>query len=133
MFRHPPAPISIGEEVGQISWRSAAMKGVLVNVPNPKAFMFFLAYHLSSDAAWQIPTQLFTLGMVYTVSCSVVYMLVGYGARIVLSTRPTAACFVSRESGNIMLLILQGHSYSSGNFSGSSLVPHNQATRSEGG
>ena len=43
--------------------------------------------------------------MVYTVSCSVDYMLVGYGARIVLSTRPTAACFVSRESGSIMLLL----------------------------
>ncbi|HFE7193560.1 TPA: LysE family translocator, partial [Klebsiella pneumoniae] len=58
-----------------------------------------------SDAAWQIPTQLFTLGMVYTVSCSVVYMLVGYGASIVLSTRPAAACFVGRVSGIIMLLL----------------------------
>ncbi|HBT5241863.1 LysE family translocator [Klebsiella quasipneumoniae] len=108
MLRHPPAPIAVGEEVGQISWRSAAMKGALVSGLNPKAFMFFLAFlppFTVSDAAWQIPTQLFTLGMVYTVSCSVVYMLVGYGASIVLSTRPAAACFVGRVSGIIMLLL----------------------------
>jgi threonine/homoserine/homoserine lactone efflux protein len=46
MLRHPPAPIAVGEEVGQISWRSAAMKGALVSGLNPKAFMFFLAFLL---------------------------------------------------------------------------------------
>lgn len=82
------------------------LQGSLVSGLNPKAFMFFLAFlppFTTATASWSMPIQLFALGMIHTMSCSVVYLLVGIGARLVLSARPAAARFVGRLSGVIML------------------------------
>lgn len=45
------------------------------------------------------------LGIIHIESCVVVYLLVGFGARSVLGTRPRAARTVSRLSGTAMILI----------------------------
>ncbi|GAA4717872.1 hypothetical protein APR04_003095 [Promicromonospora umidemergens] len=43
--------------------------------------------------------------MVHIAGCAVVYLLAGYGARRVLTTRPTAVRVVTRASGAAMILI----------------------------
>jgi threonine/homoserine/homoserine lactone efflux protein len=45
------------------------------------------------------------LGMVHVVSCAVVYLIVGFGSKEVLQTRPGAARIVSQISGALMIII----------------------------
>ncbi|MNP80488.1 hypothetical protein D3C76_1786050 [compost metagenome] len=45
------------------------------------------------------------LGLIHTISCGVIYLLVGFGSQAVLHTRPAAARFVSRFSGAAMIII----------------------------
>lgn len=108
LLRQPVGPVTHTEDTTTGSRLSAAAKGAMVSGLNPKAFVFFLAFlppFTVAGAAWALPMQLFILGMIYTLSCLVVYMLVGYGAHIVLSTRPEATRVVSRLSGVIILLL----------------------------
>ncbi|ENT4821174.1 MAG: LysE family translocator [Klebsiella michiganensis] len=108
MLRHPPAPATAQENLRNESWLRVALQGALVSGLNPKAFMFFLAFlppFTSPSVSWSVPVQLFALGIIHTLSCSVVYMLVGVFARLVLSARPSAARFVGRLSGIVMLLL----------------------------
>lgn len=106
MLRNPPGPVAEDRTSPNESWYKVALQGSLVSGLNPKAFMFFLAFlppFTTATASWSMPIQLFALGMIHTMSCSVVYLLVGIGARLVLSARPAAARFVGRLSGVIML------------------------------
>lgn len=106
MLRDPPDPVAEGHSSENNSRRKVALQGALVSGLNPKAFMFFLAFlppFTTAAASWSMPAQLFTLGMIHTMSCSVVYLLVGIGARLVLRARPTAARVVGRLSGVVML------------------------------
>jgi len=108
MLRQPVESMSDKENIRLDSRLSAAAKGALVSGLNPKAFLFFLAFlpaFTAAEAVWSLPVQLFTLGMIYTLSCLVIYMLVGYGAYRVLSTRPEATLLVSRLSGGVILLL----------------------------
>jgi len=101
LLRQPVVPAIHAEDTTG-SRLSAAVKGAMVSGLNPKSFVFFLAFlppFTVVGAAWVLPMQLFILGMIYTFSCLVVYMLVGYGAHIVLSTRPEATRVVSRLLG----------------------------------
>ncbi|MNP76756.1 hypothetical protein D3C76_1740550 [compost metagenome] len=49
--------------------------------------------------------QMIALGLVHTVSCGVIYLLVGFGSQAVLQARPAAAQWVSRFSGAAMIII----------------------------
>ncbi|TAT61827.1 LysE family translocator, partial [Enterobacter cloacae] len=42
------------------------------------------------------------------ITCTLVYLLVGYGSKAVLATRPLAARAVSMASGGIMVAIALG-------------------------
>ncbi|MCT8348617.1 LysE family translocator [Photorhabdus temperata] len=82
------------------------LKGVGVSGLNPKVFLLFLALlpqFSDPKSSWPLPTQILTLGSIHIVSCGVVYLLVGYGSRVVLKTRPAAAKLVSRISGAAMI------------------------------
>ena len=46
-----------------------------------------------------------TLGGIHLVTCTLVYLLVGYGAKTLLATRPQMAQKVSIASGMIMVAI----------------------------
>jgi threonine/homoserine/homoserine lactone efflux protein len=43
--------------------------------------------------------------VMHLITCTLVYLLVGYGSKAVLATRPQAARLVSMASGGIMVLI----------------------------
>jgi len=90
------------------SWARWAIKGLCVSGLNPKVFLLFLALlpqFAHASAPWPVPLQMMALGLVHTISCGVVYLIVGFGSQAVLHTRPAAAMFVSRFSGATMIII----------------------------
>lgn len=104
---HPPTPHAANTQVSQSRARWI-LKGVCVSGLNPKVFLLFLALlppFTDPTAAWPVWLQIVALGLLHAFSCAVVYLLVGFGSRSVLQTRPVAARFVGRLSGAIMILI----------------------------
>ena len=107
MLRNPATPVSGSVQVAD-SWSRWAWKGLCVSGLNPKVFLLFLALlpqFTDPLSTWPVPAQIVALGGLHAVSCGVVYLLVGFGARAVLQTRPGAAQRVSQTSGAIMILI----------------------------
>lgn len=90
------------------SWLHWATKGACVSGLNPKVFLLFLALlpqFTEPAGSWPVPVQIVALGLVHSLSCGVVYLLVGFGSQVVLTARPAAARFVSRLSGTAMIII----------------------------
>ncbi|HEK1691230.1 LysE family translocator [Pseudomonas sp. p106] len=88
-----------------------ALKGFCVSGLNPKVFLLFLALlpqFTDPQSSWPVPVQILLLGLVHLCSSLVIYLLVGYGAKAVLSTRPEAAKWVGRLSGTVMILVALG-------------------------
>ncbi|ROR14598.1 LysE family translocator [Erwinia sp. JUb26] len=107
MLRHPSAPTAATDEVDDSRWQWA-LRGLCVSGLNPKVFLLFLALlpqFIDPLGSWPVPIQMTALGLLHIVSCSVVYLLVGYGSKAVLQTRPEAALLVSRISGFLMIVI----------------------------
>ena len=107
MIRHPSTPESGSVQVADSGLRWA-WKGLCVSGMNPKVFLLFLALlpqFTDPLSVWPIPAQIVALGALHAFSCGVVYLMVGFGAKAVLQTRPSAAQNVSRVSGAIMIVI----------------------------
>lgn len=106
LLRDPPVPTAGDEEaIGARQW---IVKGFGISGLNPKALLLFLALlpqFTSRTAAWPIPAQIATLGLVHMASCGIIYSLVGLGSRAVLKSRPSAARVVGRISGTIMIVL----------------------------
>ena len=84
------------------------MKGLCISGLNPKVFLLFLALlpqFTDPTGSWSIAVQMSALGVMHLITCTLVYLLVGYGSKAVLATRPQAARLVSRASGGLMVLI----------------------------
>lgn len=108
MLRNPPVPHAAASQGPGSSRAHSFIKGTLVSGLNPKAFMFYLAFlppWTSTAASWSIGVQILALGVVYTASCAVVYLMVGFGANATLRARPGAARTIGRISGAIMLVL----------------------------
>jgi len=85
-----------------------AFKGFCVSGLNPKVFLLFLALlpqFTDPQSSWPVPLQIVLLGLVHLCSSLVVYTLVGYGAKLVLGSRPGAARMVGRLSGVAMIAV----------------------------
>jgi threonine/homoserine/homoserine lactone efflux protein len=107
MVAHPPVP-SAGDPQKDGRWTRWAIKGFCVSGLNPKVFLLFLALlpqFTNPTANWPVPVQILMLGLVHILNCGVVYLLVGFGSKAVLSTRPRAAQNVGRISGAVMIAI----------------------------
>ena len=90
------------------NWRQWAVKGLCISGLNPKVFLLFLALlpqFTDPTGSWSIAMQMSALGVMHLITCTLVYLLVGYGSKAVLATRPQAARLVSRASGGLMVLI----------------------------
>ncbi|MFU8927362.1 LysE family translocator [Acinetobacter puyangensis] len=109
LFLHPAVITS--DDHGSIQSRptqSWFIKGFCVSALNPKVFLFFLALlpqFIDSSSSWPIVYQIVLLGLIHIFSCGVVYLIVGFSAQKLLSSRPRAAQIVSRISGALMVLI----------------------------
>nr|WP_180204779.1 LysE family translocator [Pseudomonas sp. SbOxS1]NYU04773.1 LysE family translocator [Pseudomonas sp. SbOxS1] len=107
LLARPATPHADGIQVSSSSMRWA-LKGLCVSGLNPKVFLLFLALlpqFADATAAWPVPIQMIALGLIHTVSCGVIYLLVGFGSQVVLKARPAAARGVSRFSGVTMIII----------------------------
>jgi threonine/homoserine/homoserine lactone efflux protein len=103
-----PATARADETQEPGSWKRWAFKGLCVSGMNPKVFLLFLALlpqFADATAPWPVPIQMIALGLVHTVSCGVIYLLVGFGSQVILKARPAAAQWVSRFSGAAMIII----------------------------
>ncbi|CRI56512.1 LysE family translocator [Pseudomonas sp. CCOS 191] len=106
-----PAVPEAGAGGGQDSGSRWAFKGLCVSGLNPKVFLLFLALlpqFTDPQSSWPLPLQILLLGLVHLGSSLVIYLMVGYGAKAVLRTRPAAAQAVGRLSGGVMILIAVG-------------------------
>lgn len=107
VLKNPPVPAK-GLQQGQASWGRWTIRGFGVSGLNPKVFLLFLALlpqFTDRLAPWPLPAQIIGLGMVHVVNCGIVYLLVGFGSKTILRTRPQVAEAVSRLSGAIMMAI----------------------------
>jgi threonine/homoserine/homoserine lactone efflux protein len=107
MLARPSTPHA-DETQASGSWKRWALKGLCVSGLNPKVFLLFLALlpqFADATAPWPVPMQMIALGLVHTVSCGVIYLLVGFGSQVILRARPAAAQRVSRFSGAAMIII----------------------------
>lgn len=68
-------------------------------------FLALLPQFTDPSSTWPLPLQILLLGLVHLFSSLVVYLLVGYGAKAVLRSRPAAARLVGRVSGSAMMVI----------------------------
>jgi len=107
LLRQPSLPVAWqgGETRSSARW---ALKGLCISGLNPKVFLLFMALlpqFTDPQGAWPLPLQMAMLGLIHVGSCAVVYLLVGYGASLVLKTRPRAALRVSQISGVLMMVI----------------------------
>jgi len=84
------------------------VKGFGISGLNPKVFLLLLTLlpqFVDTHSSWLISNQMLALGMLHIASCAVIYLLLGYGAKVILQTRPKAAQVVSKISGIMMMLI----------------------------
>ena len=83
-------------------------QGVGVSLLNPKGLVIFLAtlpQFTTPDAAWPVAGQMSALGVVFALTCAVVYLVVGASAGRILSSRPHTARVISRLSGACMVAV----------------------------
>jgi threonine/homoserine/homoserine lactone efflux protein len=88
--------------------RGLVAKGVGVSGLNPKGLLLFLALlpqFTNPRWSWPLAVQLGFLGLIFMISCGIIYLCVGSVARRVLAAHPAAARAVTRISGAAMLVI----------------------------
>ena len=106
LLRHPATVASASQERG--GWNQRALKGLCISGLNPKVFLLFLALlpqFTDPHARWSVAMQMSALGVMHLITCTIIYLLVGYGSRALLASRPQASRVVSRISGGLMVLI----------------------------
>lgn len=108
VLRSPAGVPQAGDAPVMTSAWTQAAKGLGISGLNPKVFLLFLALlpqFADPAGAWPTGMQMLVLGLIHLLSCAIVYLLVGYGARRVLGARPVAARIVTRVSGIAMIVI----------------------------
>ncbi|MGL4204930.1 MAG: LysE family translocator [Aeromonadaceae bacterium] len=93
------------------SWLHWLVRGACVSGMNPKVFLLFLALlpqFTDPHGDWSLPEQMLTLGGLHLLSCGIVYLTVGYGAKRLLRSRPQANRWLRCGSGVAMLVIGSG-------------------------
>jgi threonine/homoserine/homoserine lactone efflux protein len=106
---HPAKPPS-AEDSGRTPRAPASTiaQGIGVSGLNPKGLLVFVAMmpqFTTPAGAWPIAGQMAALGLVFTLTCAAVYLIVGASAQRVLHSRPSRARAVSLLSGLCMIII----------------------------
>ena len=103
-----PAVITSGAPENGSTGKTLALKGMCISGLNPKVFLLFLALlpqFTDPQSHWPLPLQMSALALMHLITCTLVYLLVGYGSKRLLASRPQAAKFVSMLSGAMMVVI----------------------------
>lgn len=102
----PPSPEDSGRTPRTAA--STVAQGIGVSGLNPKGLLVFVAMlpqFTTPAGAWPIAGQMAALGLVFTLTCAAVYLIVGASAKRVLHSRPSRARAVSLLSGLCMIII----------------------------
>ena len=85
-------------------------KGFLISGLNPKVMLLFVALlpQFIAPSGFSPKIQLFILGMIHFIGCTIVYFLVSIFARSILSKSPGTAKRFSRISASILMLLGAG-------------------------
>ena len=105
ILRHPPTPGT--QQYSADSWNRWAIKGLCISGLNPKVFLLFLALlpqFTDPQGSWSVTQQMLILSSLHLLTCTLVYLVVGYCSRAILTTRPHVAYLISMLSGSIMIL-----------------------------
>src|SRR3981081_2367133 len=84
------------------------VRGVAVSGLNPKGLLVFLSLlpqFTNPRWSWPLAAQMGVLGLVFMLSCAVVYLCLGSFARKILHTRPVVTRAVTRFSGAAMIIV----------------------------
>ncbi|WP_219419400.1 LysE family translocator, partial [Pseudonocardia nigra] len=87
---------------------ATVVRGIGVSGLNPKGLLVLVAMlpqFTTPQAEWPVAGQITALGVVFTLTCAVVYLIVGASTRRILHSRPHTARAVSRVSGVCMIAI----------------------------
>tara|TARA_Y100000310_G_scaffold338875_1_gene429789 strand:- start:627 stop:1259 length:633 start_codon:yes stop_codon:yes gene_type:complete len=110
LFKSPPVPTNYATDSSVQSDATWIRKGFLISGLNPKVMLLFVAllpqFITPSGLSPQI--QLFILGMIHFIGCTIVYFLVSIFARRILSNSPGTARRFSRISASILMLLGAG-------------------------
>lgn len=110
LFKSPPVPTNHATDSSVQSDATWIRKGFLISGLNPKVMLLFVAllpqFITPSGLSPQI--QLFILGMIHFIGCTIVYFLVSIFARRILSNSPGTARRFSRISASILMLLGAG-------------------------
>lgn len=108
LLRRPAQPAANDAVEACVAPSRQLGKGFGVSALNPKVFLLFLALlpqFVEPGAPWPLGLQMAALGLVHVGTGGVVYLAVGFAARRLLGTRPTAARVVTRVSGAVMVAL----------------------------
>jgi threonine/homoserine/homoserine lactone efflux protein len=107
VLRKPTVPAAAGESA-DTSRVQVMLKGAGISGLNPKALLLYFSLFpqfIETADGWPVAAQTGLLSTMHLTACAVVYLAVGVLARMVLSTRPSAARVVTRISGAMMIAI----------------------------
>ncbi|MFD6325403.1 LysE family translocator [Streptomyces sp. NPDC058442] len=103
-----PAALAASEETAGASRRQVMLKGAGISGLNPKALLLYFSLFpqfIDTTGGWPVAAQTGLFGTLHMTACALVYLTVGFLARTVLKTRPSAARAVTRASGAILIVI----------------------------
>lgn len=107
IWRDPAVPSESPPAASRDNW-STLWQGVAVSGLNPKGLLIFVAMlpqFTDHTTKWPLPVQLAALGLVFTATCGVAYLLVAACAQRLLAARPAVSRIISRVSGASMVVI----------------------------
>lgn len=88
--------------------RGPILSGTAVSLLNPKGLLIMIALlpqFADPSASWPMPAQLAVLGAVFTLSCGAFYTLMGRAAQAVLKRWNSAAPWIARISGAVLIAL----------------------------
>jgi len=106
ILRNPAALTAAEKQSG--TFRTWAIKGLCTSGLNPKVFLLFIALlpqFTDPKGSWPIAVQMSFLSIMHLLTCTAIYLMVGYSARALLASRPKAAWWVSMISGAVMIFV----------------------------
>lgn len=108
MLARPATSVPAAGDPAPWSGFRQVVTGLGVSGLNPKVLLLFVALlpqFTDTSGTWPLALQIVALGAVHTLSCAVVYIGVGTGARRVLRARPAAARVVTAVSAVVMIAL----------------------------
>jgi threonine/homoserine/homoserine lactone efflux protein len=108
VLSHPAEADAVSRAPRSASAARVAARGAATSGLNPKGLLLFVAVlpqFVDRRGGLPVAIQISVLGAIHVGNCAVAYLGVATLARNLLTTRPTAACAVTRAAGAAMIVL----------------------------